>query len=117
MSLVGLARGRLRKSGLLLATLLVSATLGLLADLHLPTSAEAASYYSRSYGGSIRHGRGRTHMRRTHHNRHARRSKSRRSGSGRSGYYRHGSVSRPTSFKSSDKYGPPRKYNPYRKRK
>jgi len=104
--------------------LLLGMAMALVSELRLSGSAEAAGY-SRSYGGyggSIRHGRGRTQMRRTYHNRHPRRSKSRHSksrysGSGGGGYYRHGSVRQPTAFKSSDKYGPPRKYNPYRKRK
>ena len=107
-----------------MAALLLGTVLGVISELRLSGSAEAASYNRNfgGYGGSIRYGGSQSRMRRTYHNRHRRKSKSRhsksrRGGTGGSGYYRHGSVRQPTAFKSSDKYGPPRKYNPYQKRK
>ena len=52
-------------------------------------------------------------MRRTKHNsKGPRRYNTSRAGT-RKGHYRHGSVRSVSGFKSSAKYGPPRKYNPY----
>lgn len=118
MTLSVVRRQMIKRLAPLLATLLPGLAMGLLAELYLGESVSAANYsrYYGGYGSSIRYGRGQTQLRRTYHNRHRRKSKSRHGSGGRGGYYRHGSVRQPSAFKSSDKYGPPMKYNPYRKR-
>lgn len=96
---------------LLMVTLFAVAAIQPFADINLVSDATAGSGYGRSIRHPYRYGGVR--MRRTKHNsKGPQRYNTSRSGT-RKGHYRHGSVRSVSGFKSSAKYGPPRKYNPY----
>jgi len=96
---------------LLVVTLFAVAAIQPLADISFVSDATAGSRYGRSVRHQYRYEGVR--MRRTKHNsKGPRRYNTSRAGT-RKGHYRHGSVRSVSGFKSSAKYGPPRKYNPY----
>jgi len=94
----------------------------LFADRSWIGPANAGPYRNNSYHGSIRNRSDvrRVQLRNTRHNSSGRRKYNNTRGGYRAnqyqhGKYQHGSIRYAGKFKSSDKYGPPRRYNPYSK--